>query len=259
MKYFLMILFLFSYALNAQVNLVGTGTGAGYNSISSFTNEQYYAMIDTSDRYTVKIYNIKDMSLAFTIRNIPKINVVDILPDINNNGSPELSYEYEDNGLSYYYIIDLGTSNTIYNFSGVGYLYYKIISNQLYAFVYSGRNSTGSFNTISVYTLGTTLSGNITSPKKPVTFNLAQNFPNPFNPSTTIEYSVQSTDNIQIKIFNSIGQLVKTLVDEVKTPGEYSVVWNGQDDGGLLVSSGVYFYQITTKDFISSKKMILLK
>jgi len=90
-------------------------------------------------------------------------------------------------------------------------------------------------------------------------YELSQNYPNPFNPSTTIEYSVQIANNIQIKIYNPLGQLIKTVVDEIKAPGEYSVVWNGKDDNGSLVSSGTYFYQIQTKDFASSKKMILLK
>ena len=90
-------------------------------------------------------------------------------------------------------------------------------------------------------------------------FKLSQNYPNPFNPSTTIEYSVQATDNIQIKVYNTLGQLVKTLINEIKTPGEYSIVWNGKDDNGSVVASGAYFYQIQTKDFVSSKKMILLK
>jgi len=90
-------------------------------------------------------------------------------------------------------------------------------------------------------------------------YKLSQNYPNPFNPSTTIEYSVQSVNNIQIKIYNSLGQLVKILVNETKNPGEYSAVWDGKDESGILVSSGAYFYQISTKDFVSSKKMILLK
>lgn len=90
-------------------------------------------------------------------------------------------------------------------------------------------------------------------------YKLSQNYPNPFNPSTKIDYSVQRTDNIQIRIYNSLGQLVKTLIDETKSPGEYSVIWNGKDDSGSSVASGVYYYQIITKDFDSSKKMILLK
>jgi len=90
-------------------------------------------------------------------------------------------------------------------------------------------------------------------------YKLSQNYPNPLNPSTTIEYSVQVTNNIQIKIYDSSGQLVKTVVNETKTPGEYSVVWDGKDDSGTLVASGAYFYQIQTKYFVSSKKMIFLK
>jgi len=90
-------------------------------------------------------------------------------------------------------------------------------------------------------------------------YELLQNYPNPFNPTTTIEYSVQTLTGIKITIFNSSGQLINTLVDESKTPGEYSVVWNGKSKMGSFVPSGVYFYQIQTKDFISSKKMILLK
>jgi hypothetical protein len=90
----------------------------------------------------------------------------------------------------------------------------------------------------------TAINGNIETPN--IQYELAQNFPNPFNPSTTIEYSVQTTDNIQIKIYNSLGQLVTTLLNETKTPGEYSILWNGKDDSNFLVSSGAYFYQIQT-------------
>ena len=88
---------------------------------------------------------------------------------------------------------------------------------------------------------------------------LAQNYPNPFNPTTTIEYSVQTNSLISLNIYNSNGQLVKTLVNESKIPGEYSVVWNGKDDRDKQVASGVYFYKLYTKNFTSSKKMIILK
>ena len=90
-------------------------------------------------------------------------------------------------------------------------------------------------------------------------YELSQNYPNPFNPTTTIDYSVQTQTVIEIKVFNSSGQLITTLVNESKTPGEYSVAWDGKSEMGSFVPSGVYFYQIKTKDFISSKKMILLK
>ncbi|HFD33142.1 MAG TPA: T9SS type A sorting domain-containing protein [Gammaproteobacteria bacterium] len=91
------------------------------------------------------------------------------------------------------------------------------------------------------------------------TFKLKQNYPNPFNPSTKIEYQVQKSAFIKLRIFNSLGQLVKVLVQEKKLSGEYSVIWDGKDKNGNLVPTGTYFYQLYVDDFVSSKKMILLK
>jgi flagellar hook assembly protein FlgD len=62
-----------------------------------------------------------------------------------------------------------------------------------------------------------------------------------------------------LKVYNILGQLVRTLVDEEKTPGNYDVVWDGKDDSGKEVSSGIYFYQLKTSDYTHTKKMVLLK
>jgi hypothetical protein len=93
----------------------------------------------------------------------------------------------------------------------------------------------------------------------PDEFIVQQNYPNPFNPETTIEYAVQQSSQVELQIYNTLGQLVKTLVDDYKTTGEYSVVWDGKDNFGQAVPSGNYFYQIKMGEFISAKKMILLK
>lgn len=93
----------------------------------------------------------------------------------------------------------------------------------------------------------------------PTEVSLMQNYPNPFNPITTIEYQIQKADYVTIKIFDSIGRLVKNLVNEEKQSGEYSVIFNGRNDAGQTVSSGVYYYQLQVGDFVSNKKMILLK
>ena len=97
-------------------------------------------------------------------------------------------------------------------------------------------------------------------------FTLYQNFPNPFNPSTTIRFSILETANVSIKIYDVLGREISTLVNEVKTPGIYSSVWNGDDNSGNKVSSGIYFYRIQavpaggrSNNFIETKKMILLK
>jgi|GEM_PF-3677672 len=93
----------------------------------------------------------------------------------------------------------------------------------------------------------------------PMRFALHQNYPNPFNPETRIEFSLPRTSFVTIEIFNILGQRVRTLVNERLSVGYKNVTWNGRDDNGLSVSSGIYFYRIVTDDFAESKKMILLK
>jgi hypothetical protein len=88
---------------------------------------------------------------------------------------------------------------------------------------------------------------------------LIGNYPNPFNPETTISYSVKTASPVTIEIYNTKGQRVKTLVNETKAPGSFSVNWNGTDENGQKVTSGVYFYKMNAGKFSSSKKMIMMK
>ena len=88
---------------------------------------------------------------------------------------------------------------------------------------------------------------------------LGTNYPNPFNPTTTISYSLQETAPAVLEIYNVKGQLVKTLVNQVHAGGEHQVVWNGVDDAGNSVGSGVYFFKLRSGKFSSSKKMVLMK
>ncbi len=94
---------------------------------------------------------------------------------------------------------------------------------------------------------------------QPKKFELSQNFPNPFNPSTSIRYSVKDQSKVTITIYNLLGQEVRTLVNEIQTPGFRQVIWNGKDDNGRAVSSGVYLYRLRAGDFVQSRKMLLMK
>jgi len=89
--------------------------------------------------------------------------------------------------------------------------------------------------------------------------DLFKNYPNLFNPTTTLTYDLVREGNVSIIIYNSKGQRVKTLVDGVRNGGRHTVVWNRQDDMGRAVGSGVYFYRMVTGDFVSVKKMVLMK
>jgi len=85
------------------------------------------------------------------------------------------------------------------------------------------------------------------------------NYPNPFNPVTNIAYSIKETGNVTLEVYNLKGQLVKTLVNDVKETGDYTEIWNGTDNTGKSVSSGVYFYKMKASNYTATKKMILMK
>ncbi len=93
----------------------------------------------------------------------------------------------------------------------------------------------------------------------PERFALAQNYPNPFNPETSIEYQIASASDVKIQVFNVVGQLVNTLVDEKQTPGSYTISWRGDNVRGFQVSSGIYYLKMVAGDFNSVRKMTLLR
>ena len=92
---------------------------------------------------------------------------------------------------------------------------------------------------------------------------VGQNVPNPFNPATRIDFSVNTTGKATLRIYDSEGRLVRTLLDEPKSRGNYSIYWNGRDDSGRQMVSGVYFYELRVEqrglEDRSAKKMILLR
>jgi hypothetical protein len=88
----------------------------------------------------------------------------------------------------------------------------------------------------------------------PVNYSLSQNFPNPFNPSTTIKYSIPNTSLVKIKIFNTLGQEIAELVNQVHQIGNYEVTFNASS-----LPSGVYFYRLEADNFVQTNKMILIK
>ena len=88
---------------------------------------------------------------------------------------------------------------------------------------------------------------------------LTQNFPNPFNPATTIEFGLERPSRISLQVYDAAGRLVRIIADEERPAGHYSEVWDGKDGSGRAVSSGVYFYRLDTGSFTRTRKMILLK
>jgi len=96
-------------------------------------------------------------------------------------------------------------------------------------------------------------------PEIPTVFDLAQNYPNPFNPSTTIKYQLPENANVKIVIYNMLGQAVRTVVDKSLETGYHNVVWDGLNETGSRVATGIYFYRMVAEKFVKTHKMILMK
>jgi len=117
--------------------------------------------------------------------------------------------------------------------------------------VVGDETTTANFNLTSVG-----IDNDIVIPYKTALHN---NYPNPFNPTTTISYSLKENSLVSLEIYNLRGQKVKTLVNAKKEKGEWTVFWNGKDENSNSVCSGIYFYRLKTENFVQSKRMILLK
>jgi hypothetical protein len=110
--------------------------------------------------------------------------------------------------------------------------------------------------TYEVYTTNTT---GLNNNDRPIRFELKQNFPNPFNPSTKIEFSLERGENVRLEIFDITGRSVTTLVNEFKNSGNHSVIWDGKDSQNFSQPTGVYFYRLNISNRSENRKMIILK
>jgi len=93
----------------------------------------------------------------------------------------------------------------------------------------------------------------------PETYSLSVNYPNPFNPTTTVQYAVPEVSHVTIEVYNMLGQKVRTVLDEVKTAGYHTVQWDGRNESGETVSSGTYLYKMRSGEFVETQKMVLTK
>ena len=126
-------------------------------------------------------------------------------------------------------------------------------------------NGTGSFDEMSptlaeANVTGTGVADNgDTSFQQPQQFVFNQNYPNPFNPVTSIHYSLPNSAKVELAVFNLQGQRVKTLISGIQSTGNYEIVWDGTNENGMLVTSGIYLYQMKAGNQRKVKKMSLVR
>jgi hypothetical protein len=151
-------------------------------------------------------------------------------------------------------LVVLGTDVTAGGSGEVAVLTFVVLSDE-YGVEIESADLRGAENRL----LGADLEGFESSPALPVKFRLVQNVPNPFNPATQIAYHVPQESGVSIRIYDVSGRLVRTLVDSVTEAGRHVAVWDGRNDSGGSVGSGVYFCTMEAPDFQESRKMMLLK
>jgi len=104
--------------------------------------------------------------------------------------------------------------------------------------------------------------GNLLDGVLPAEYSLREAYPNPFNPTTTIEYNVETAGNVSIIVYDLMGREVKELVNDFKSPlngGTYSAMWDGTNNSGNIVSSGMYIYRMVSNDFTKTHRLTLMK
>jgi hypothetical protein len=186
----------------------------------------------------------------------PLINDFDM---INAEGTAELEMSYHGNSTAGGAILSQLSGNAVGNtvgfvLSGFSYHYIRdVTAGQVMARTEHMHRILAWLNSLPVIPIPV-------EPQRITRNELRQNHPNPFNPVTTIRYQVKTTGPVTLRIYNVAGQLVRTLVSETVEAGRiHDVNWRGQNDSGLEVSSGVYFYRLVTGEYTQTRKMVLLK
>ncbi len=222
------------------------------------TSSQNVKWTITDMRFFNEIYDAEKSNLQPSYIKFPSV-------DFNGDGKKEMLLKRSDGkGITIY---DIVNNTTVFEWSepqlySIKFLVFADVDGdgklELVFIARSGEYGVD-YKTYVYSTNAPVLSVNIKQNEFPNNFNLSQNFPNPFNPTTTIEFEISQPSNVKVNIYDVAGRMIKELINEQKNTGKYSVTWNGKDNYGNTVASGNYFYQIISGDYIQAKKMILLK
>jgi hypothetical protein len=190
------------------------------------------------------------------IGNPVQIPLAMLNPGTNNSVSLLSANADVDAGTDYFVVLSLSQpSDTLAVLSDVSSSGNRSLS-------YNGSNWTAiaqnfRFRPVVASLAGATSTGERSD--RPFAFDLQQNFPNPFNPSTQIHYSIPSKGHVSLKVFDLLGKEVATIIDGDENAGSHQVLWKGTNSAGRAVSSGVYFYRLQSGGLIKTQKMILMK
>ena len=210
-------------------------------------------LIYPTEQDTFSTHADNDSSIAFTWH--PSV-------DIDSEVSYKLTIELEYFGNTYTDIHENISDTTISVSSNSLDPMLNVISEEEAGFTYYVHASDDEYNVASdvgEFVLSRAALGSIDGYAIPEQFSLHQNYPNPFNPVTTLRYDLPENGHVNITIYDMLGREVKTLINQTQDAGYRSVIWDATNDYGKPVSAGIYLYQIKAGEYISTKKMVLLK
>ncbi len=271
----LIFLFTLISVLNAQWQNTFTSSQIDYNKLAGWLNfekngESWMKRMYTLDSTQFVIYadqsNTPEYVYTFNQAEIlAGLQLYSVGDDVNNDGKMDFYV------LSYYGISDYRQGFKIFDIITGQAIFEKNEPSFYFSYpTVADINNDGILDCIvtrfnypmfdsycfEIYSTGTT--GMDTQPV-PLKFGMSQNFPNPFNPSTKINFTIDRNAFIQLRIFNLQGEEIRLLKNEFLTAGTFEVTWDGKNNQGVMQPSGVYFYQMNSEKLSETKKMILLK
>lgn len=193
--------------------------------------------------FDLKIYNINAEEQTVVIGLLPQLSSVE-KPDLSAGTGPvaNLVFEIEDPNVNEITLTEHVTENPGHY---LAFVYHDVDANGLL----TARMERVDFPPVSI-----ALSDIASVDGLPTSYDLGQNYPNPFNPATVISYDVPKASHVTLEVFNVLGQRVASLVDQEMDAGKYTVEFDGSE-----ISSGIYFYRLTSDGFTDTKKMVMVK
>ena len=275
-RYLLIIILLSTKLSFPQLNILWNSSQLSYNTLSGWVDfekvgdkwkKRIYQLDSTSFRIMTEGFSLTPQyTYTFNQNEITAgLQMYSVGGDLNGNGIMDF-YVLAYYGTSPYRqsvkIFDISTNQVILERNDNSYYFsyptlVDVNNDGLKECIFS-KFDYPFFNGYNLEVYSTPVSG-IEELDRPTQFQLFQNFPNPFNPSTTIKFNLSSDSPVHIKIFDVTGELIKTITADVQTAGEHEIVWDGTNDKGIRQPSGIYVYQIVTNSQTDAKKMILLR
>ena len=278
MKKFVLFIFLISsqQMIFPQWQNLWTSSSISYDLLSGWLDFE-----ENGDSWKMRFYSLD--SLQFNIMSegfsqtpeytysfddaerLAGLQLYSLEKDLNNDNRTEfyvLAYHGSSPYRQSFKIIDIVTGNIVFEKNDAAYYYsypmFADVNNDGLLDCIVVRYDYPSFSSY-VYEIYSTGVSGVNGENQPVSFDLKQNHPNPFNPSTTIEFYLEESQNVTLTVYDILGSKVKTLVNGYKESGSHEIIWDGTNDSGIRQSTGVYLYRFKSGNMSSVKKMMFLK